>query len=114
MAPKKGMTNASASSPKKSGKIGKSVKAEGGRKKKKEKDPNLPKRAKSAYLFYSIEMWPKVVAENAGKNLSAPDVAKIIGEKWAKLSEKDKMHFNKMADDDKKRYDAEMANYRRN
>jgi structure-specific recognition protein 1 len=77
------------------------------RKQKKQKDPNAPKRAMSAYMF-----WLK---ENRGRltkpGMSVTDVSKAAGVEWNKLSEKSK--WNNQAAQDKKRYEREIASYKK-
>lgn len=58
------------------------------KKAKKEKDPNAPKRPLGAYFLFSNDMRPKVKAENP--DFKVTEVAKHIGELWAKASDKEK------------------------
>ena len=57
-------------------------------KKKQKKDPNAPKRAMSAFLYFSQEYRAKVMAEQP--NLPIGEIAKILGARWKELSEADK------------------------
>ncbi|GMT11075.1 hypothetical protein PFISCL1PPCAC_2372, partial [Pristionchus fissidentatus] len=73
---------------------------------KKAKDPNMPKRPTTAFFI-----WMQEHREGLKKpGMKASDVAKAAGVEWNKLS--DKTVWEKRADDDKKRYEAEIANYR--
>lgn len=62
-------------------------------------DPNAPKRAKSAYMFW--------LAENRARlskpGLSVIDVTRAAGAEWGTV--KDKSKWEKMAAEDKKRYE---------
>ena len=76
--------------------------------KKAKKDPNKPKGACSAYIFFSSAMRPKLKKDGD----SIGDVAKKCGDAWGKLSEKDKAPYVKKAAADKARYQKEMASYK--
>ena len=89
--------------------------------KKKRKDPNAPKRGKSAYIFFSQEHREKVkeeLMEEHGDDFKNPMVMSRLGAMWKELQAstkpKDKKavaKFEKMAADDKERYQAEMEDY---
>ena len=88
---------------------------EGASKKKKgkqgaKKDPNAPKRALSAFMFFSQEMRPKVKEENA--EASFGELGKLIGVAWKNVSEEEKKKYEDMNKEDKERYDKEMAAYK--
>ena len=79
---------------------------------KAKKDPNRPKRPKSAYLFFCADVREAVKAEL--DDPSAKNVMAELGVKWAELKEgakKDYEKYAKMAEEDKERYSAEMAEY---
>jgi formiminotetrahydrofolate cyclodeaminase len=82
---------------------------EGGRKRKRQKDPNAPKRALSAFFFFCNEERPAVRKQYP--NYAVGDVAKELGKRWESCSEKPR--FEVMAQKDKKRYEAEMAAYKK-
>ena len=85
------------------------------RKKRKEKDSNAPKRALSAFLFFSNAKRAEVTAELKAANpdlKGVTDVAKRLGEMWRELSDADKEPFNAQAVADKARYDKEMKAYK--
>lgn len=69
-----------------------------------------PKKPCSSYIFFSKNERTKIKIENP--NIKFGEVAKLIGERWKKVSDKDKKKFGKMAEDDKKRYDIEMEQYK--
>ncbi len=80
-----------------------------GKGKKKKKDPNAPKRAVTAFMFYSTKMRPIIKEEKP--DIKFTEMGKLIGEKWRELSDDDKKEFEQMAEKDKKRYADETAKY---
>ena len=84
---------------------------------KKAKDPNKPKRGKSAYLFFCEEERPKV-KKSLGDGVKTTEVTKELGSRWKLLSASTKKadkkrvaDFEAKAAEDKKRYEDEMSNY---
>ena len=84
---------------------------------KKAKDPNKPKRGKSAYLFFCEEMRPQVKA-SLGEGAKTTEVTKELGARWKRLmastNKADKKRvagFDAKAAEDKQRYEDEMSNY---
>ncbi|CAN6442324.1 unnamed protein product [Victoria cruziana] len=77
---------------------------------KKKKDPNAPKRAMSAFMFFSTSERDNVKRTNPG--LSFTDVGRALGEKWKKMSGQEKDRYETMARADQKRYKNEMAGYK--
>ena len=74
---------------------------------KKAKDPNAPKRPLSAYFI-----WLKENREAIKKpGMSVTDVSKAAGVQWNAL--KDKTRWEKLAQEDKARYERDMAKYQR-
>tara|TARA_Y100000385_G_C13094816_1_gene640668 strand:- start:1653 stop:2507 length:855 start_codon:yes stop_codon:yes gene_type:complete len=77
------------------------------------KDPGLPKKAKSAYLFFYEDKRPGIVEANPGTK--ATDITRIIGAQWTKIkdipSETDK--YVKLAEKDKTRYTKEMQSVKK-
>jgi len=78
--------------------------------KKKKKDPNAPKRATTAFMFYSSKMRPIIKEELPDTKFT--EMGKLIGEKWRELSSEDKKEFEAMADEDKERYSKQLAKYK--
>jgi hypothetical protein len=79
------------------------------------KDPNAPKRGKSAYLFFCTTMRDKV-KESLSEDSKATDVTRELGVRWNLLKDdnsrtKEMEKYKKQAEDDKSRYDSERANY---
>lgn len=77
--------------------------------KRAKKDPNAPKRGLSAYMFFSAANRERILAENP--NFGVTDVAKALGEAWKTVSDAEKEVFQQQADEDKARYEREMAAY---
>lgn len=76
---------------------------------RRKKDPNAPKRALSAYMFFANETRDIVKAENP--DVSFGQVGRILGEKWKALTAEDKIPFETKAGADKKRYESEKELY---
>ncbi|CEF63075.1 FACT complex subunit SSRP1 [Strongyloides ratti] len=76
--------------------------------KRAKKDANAPKRGKSAYMFWLAENRARLTKPGMG----VTDVAKAAGAEWNKLQDKQK--WEKMAAEDKERYEKEMATYKAN
>lgn len=79
------------------------------------KDPNAPKRSKSSYLYFCIENRDAVITE-LGKDAKATEITSLLGLKWNELKEDNSRanelkRFEKMAQEDKKRYQNEMLTY---
>lgn len=79
--------------------------------KRKKKPADAPKRALSAYQYWSKDARPKIVKEHP--EAKAKDVMKLLGEAWAKVPEKKRAPYKKKAEVDKKRYEKEMAEYKK-
>ncbi len=74
---------------------------------KAKKDPNAPKKARSAYIIFSMEEGKKIREENP--SLAASEVMKLTGQRWAECTVK--ATFEAMAAKDKERYNKEMSAY---
>jgi len=83
--------------------------AKKGRKQKKLKDPNAPKRAMSGFFWFSSEGRSKVKAANP--DFSIGDVAKELGRRWSEIDEATKAKFEAMAEKDRERYEKEKQAY---
>jgi hypothetical protein len=80
------------------------------KKKKATKDPNAPKRPMSAYFLYSNAIRNSVKEQNPDAKFG--DIAKIISAQYKELTESELAGWQKKADADKERYQAEMEAYR--
>ena len=80
------------------------------------KDPNKPKRNKTAYIFFCSDRRQEV-KEELGDGAKTTDIMSRLGELWNELNEEAKTNeevieqYKKAASDDKERYDLEMASY---
>ena len=77
------------------------------------KDPNKPKRGKTAFMYYCEEHRPKLIneAKKNGQKVEIGKIAKILGKSWKKIKAKDKKTFDELAKKDKERYEKEIAEY---
>jgi len=62
---------------------------------KKMKDPNKPKKAKTAFMFYCDRHRPALMKKQKEKQgkINIGLIAKELGAKWGKLTDKDKKPF---------------------
>jgi hypothetical protein len=81
------------------------------------KDPNKPKKNKSAYLYFCTTN-RAVVKEELGEDVKATDVTRELGVRWKALKESKKAEdkkalkgFEDQAAEDKQRYIKEMDDY---
>jgi len=80
-----------------------------GKKQKKFKDPNKPKRNQSSFFLYSNEVRSDVRKENPSAKFG--DIAKIISVQFKALSEKERKRLDGLAAKDKERYQKAMIEY---
>ena len=64
-----------------------------------------PKRGLTAYIFFCKNQRPIIKDNNP--NLSTKEITIQLGKEWKELSENEKSPYNKLAQDDKKRYENE-------
>ncbi|KAJ3364434.1 Non-histone chromosomal protein 6 [Allomyces javanicus] len=76
------------------------------------KDPNKPKRPMTAFFIFSGEFRDQVKAQNPGATVGT--VAKILGERWRNMGEAEKAPYAIKVEQDKKRYETELAIYEAN
>jgi len=84
--------------------------ADGGKKKKKEKDPLKPKHPTTAFFAFSNSRRPALL--EAKKPVT--EISKILGEEWKTLSATKRAPFEKIAAKDKERYAVELETYKKN
>ncbi|KAL3624158.1 FACT complex subunit ssrp1 [Castilleja foliolosa] len=82
------------------------------KKPKKKKDPNAPKKAMSAFMFFSQSQREDVKKTTPG--ISFTDMGKVLGERWNKLTPEEKAPYDAKARVDKKRYTEEMSGFNKN
>ncbi|KAF8642938.1 hypothetical protein AX16_009326 [Volvariella volvacea WC 439] len=73
------------------------------------KDPKAPKRALSAYMFFSQDWRERIKAENPDAGFG--EVGKLLGAKWKELDEEEKKPYIEQAARDKTRAEEEKAAY---
>ncbi|GMM47835.1 high-mobility group nucleosome-binding protein [Pichia kluyveri] len=78
-------------------------------KERKKKDPNAPKRALSAYMFFANAERDKVRADNPG--IQFGQIGKLLGEKWKSMDAEMREPHEAKAEADKKRYEMEKIAY---
>lgn len=76
---------------------------------RKRKDPNSPKEPRSAYIFFLIEVRPKIAAEFPGK--SPQEISSIVGSRWTEMSPGQKKKYQDLHEQDRERYRDELAKY---
>lgn len=90
-----------------------SIKHDNNVKTKKIKDPNAPKKYKSAYIFFYIEKVEEFKRKNPGKKVDVINISKESGKEWNKIKNNDKKveKYKKMEEEDKKRLEKEKDIY---
>lgn len=76
---------------------------------KKERDPNMPKRPLTAYMFFSKDITPYIKQQYP--SLTFGELGTLIAARWAKLSGEEREPYYRSARDDKERYDKAMNVY---
>jgi len=84
---------------------------EDGKRKRRKRDPNAPKRALSAFFWYCGDERPAVKAALNNTN-SVSQVAKELGRRWALIRPDQKARFEAMAAKDKIRYEKALKAYK--
>ncbi|XP_045520691.1 high mobility group protein DSP1-like isoform X2 [Pieris brassicae] len=75
------------------------------------KPPNKPRGRMTAYAFFVQSCREEHKKKYPDENVVFAAFSKKCAERWSTMSEKEKMRFHEMADQDKKRYDLEMKDY---
>ena len=69
-----------------------------------------PTRALSSYIFFSNQEIPKIVT---GQGITHKEAMKVVGAMWGGLKEEQKAPYIKMHEDDKKRYEAQLEEFKK-
>jgi len=77
---------------------------------KKRKDPDAPKRAVGAYVWFTMEERPKI--QNEIKGIKFAEMGKLLGERWRGLTPGEKRKYNIMASEDRGRVQTELKAYK--
>jgi hypothetical protein len=80
--------------------------------KRAKKHPDAPKRASSAFLFYSQVMRPRIKSENP--EMKNTEISKQLGEAWAKATDVQKAPYVEKEKEDRARYKREMEEWNNN
>ena len=83
---------------------------------KAKKDPNKPKRPKSAFLLFCDDERPKLIDKQkktlkGGEKFNLGDIQKKLGSLWGKLSEDKKKKYNDACEQHKETYFDKMSEY---
>lgn len=76
---------------------------------KAKKDPSAPKSQRTAYVLYCNDHRANVKAENP--EISFMEVNKILGAMWKNADDKEKEKYKKLSEQDKIRFEKEMESY---
>ncbi len=79
------------------------------KKSKNPKDENKPKKPLTAFFIFLSDKRGEIKAENP--ELSVAQISKVVSERWKLLSDDEKAIYDEKANNDKIRYETEMANY---
>lgn len=82
------------------------------RKPRKTADDKGPKRSNTAYIYFSNDKRGEIKKENPDADFA--EISKLIAKEWKTLSPKDKTPYQKMADEDKLRYQKELVEWKEN
>uniref|UniRef100_M4BJB0 HMG box domain-containing protein n=1 Tax=Hyaloperonospora arabidopsidis (strain Emoy2) TaxID=559515 RepID=M4BJB0_HYAAE len=93
------------------GAVGRPKKAPGDhtRKPRKKKDKNAPKRALSAFMFFSNDIRDTVKKEMP--ELQFLEISSEIGRRWKKITDEERRPYDELAAADKRRYMEEKEDY---
>ena len=76
---------------------------------KRKKDPKAPKRARGSYVFFTLDERPKIIKEYP--EMKFTDIGHAMGERWRALPDEAKAEYEHKANEDKRRFNDEMAQY---
>lgn len=79
--------------------------------KKKNKDPNCPKKPLTPFMVYNKEKIEEYKEKNPNEKIYVTKFVKKSGEDWKKLKDSEKEKYIKIFDKDKKRYEKEIVKY---
>ena len=77
---------------------------------KKRKDPDAPKRAVGAYVWFTMEERPKI--QNEFKGIKFAEMGKLLGERWRGLTPDERKKYDMMASKDRVRLQTELKAYK--
>jgi hypothetical protein len=80
-------------------------------KKRNRKPKDYPKGAKSAYIYYTNDMRPKVKEQHPGSTFG--ELSKILGAMWKETSPEEREKYVAQGKEDKSRFDKEVVEYKK-
>jgi len=81
-----------------------------GKRKKKKKDPNAPKRPQSAFFLFCADHRAPLKAENP--SFTVGDIAKALGKKWSETKPDVKQKYSALGEVEKEKYNKLMEKYK--
>jgi len=82
------------------------------RKPRKKRDPNLPKHPRNAYLYYCQDYRKKRQDDYPDKTMT--EITSMLSQEWKSLSTRKRKKYDDQAKEDKRRWEEEMKEYKRN
>lgn len=73
------------------------------------KDPNAPKKPLTGYFLFLADFRER----HRGKDIANKDLLKMAGEEWRELDDSEKMPYEKRSQEEGKKYEAKMVEYRK-
>ena len=91
--------------------MAKQVKADHNNKKrrKRERDPNAPKKPLNAYMFFAKDESVRANLKKKNPEITQKELTVALGKRWGEMKEKERAPYVKQSEDDRKRYDKEVA-----
>jgi len=80
------------------------------KKRRRSRDPDQPKRALTAYLYFCKE--ERRLLSKSGSTLPLGDITREIAKRWKQVTPEQRQHFERLAAVDKQRYQEEMKAFR--
>lgn len=81
-----------------------------GKRSRKKRDPDLPKRPGTAYLFFSKNIHTELKCTHP--DATTQDLMRLKSVAWREITPKIKLKFERLAEKDRKRYEMEMDKYK--
>lgn len=81
--------------------------------KKKNKDPNSPKKPISSYMYFNKHKIDEYKKKNPDQKIKLASISKQIGQEWKTLKDDEKDKYIRLANKDKKRYEKDIASYKK-
>jgi len=82
-----------------------------GKRSKRAKDPNAPKKPQTAYFIFSSERRPQLKTLHPEKKIT--ELAKLLGDEWKEKDESEKKTYQDKAKSEKEDYDKKFEEYKK-